>query len=253
MIFLRFESHGNPQYGIIDRHQVTAISPHPFGTYEEMDDPIPLPDVRILPPILPTKIVAVGVNYKAHAKEMGHELPEEPLIFLKPPSSVIGSMDPIVFPKMSSRVDFEAELAVVIKKRAKNVSEEQALDFVLGYTCFNDVTARDLQKKDSQWTRAKGFDTFSSIGPWIVTDLDASNLTLECYLNGALKQKGTTGDMVFSVPKLVSYISGIMTLEPGDVITTGTPPGVGPMQAGDIVDVSIEGIGVLRNPVAAET
>ena len=253
MIFLRFESHGEPQYGILDRHQVTTISPHPFGAYEEMEDPVPLADVRILPPVLPTKIIAVGVNYKAHGKEMGHDLPVEPLIFLKPASSVIGSMDPIVFPKMSSRVDHEAELAVVIKKRAKNVPEAQALDFVLGYTCFNDVTARDLQKKDGQWTRAKGFDTFSSIGPWIVTDLDASNLTLECYLNGALKQKGTTRDMVFGVSKLVSYVSGIMTLEAGDVIATGTPSGIGPMQPGDVVDVSIEGIGILRNPVVAES
>lgn len=249
MIFLRFESYGEAQYGFIDRHQVTAISPHPFGAYEETEEPVPLADVRILPPVLPTKIVAVGVNYMAHAKEMGQDLPAEPLIFLKPASSVIGSLDPIIYPKMSSRVDHEAELAVVIKKRAKNVSEAQALDFVLGCTCFNDVTARDLQKKDGQWTRAKGFDTFSSIGPWIVTDLDTSNLVIECYLNGVLKQKGTTRDMVFNVPQLVSYISSIMTLEPGDVIATGTPPGIGPMQVGDRVDVNIEGIGVLSNSV----
>ena len=253
MIFLRFELHGEAQYGVIDRHQITPIAPHPFGDYETMDDSIPLAEVRILPPVQPSKIVAVGVNYKGHAKEMGHDMPAEPLIFLKPPSSVIGSMDPIVYPKTSSRVDFEAELAVVIKKRAKDVPEGQASDFVLGYTCFNDVTARDLQKKDGQWTRAKGFDTFSCIGPWIVTDLDASNLTLECYLNGSLKQKGTTADMFFSVPRLVSHISSVMTLEPGDVITTGTPPGVGPMRPGDMVDVSIEGIGVLRNTVTPQS
>ncbi|OGR86142.1 MAG: hypothetical protein A3A86_03110 [Elusimicrobia bacterium RIFCSPLOWO2_01_FULL_60_11] len=253
MIFLRFESHGEAQYGVIDRHDITPISPHPFGPYEETDDPIPLAEVRLLAPVAPGKIVAVGMNYKAHVKEMGREIPEEPVLFMKPPSGVIGSQDAILYPKMSTHVDYEAELAVVIKKKAKDVAEKDALDFVFGYTCFNDVTARDLQKKDNQWTRAKGFDTFAPIGPWIVTDLDPGHLPIECHLNGAVKQKGNTRDMIFSVPYLVSFISRVMTLEPGDVIATGTPPGIGPMQTGDRVDVSIEGIGVLRNTVEAGT
>ncbi len=249
MIFLRFEQHGEPQYGIVDRHHITPISPNPFGAYEMEDDPIPLADIRLLSPVHPGKIIAVGINYKAHAQEMRRELPLEPLFFMKPPSSVIGSQDTIVYPAMSSQVDHEAEMALVIGKTAKHVSKEHALDYVLGYTCCNDVTARDLQRKDSQWIRAKGFDTFCPIGPWIVTNMDPSKLTIECYLNGHLKQKGNTSDMIFNVPHLVSYISQIMTLEPGDVITTGTPPGIGPMQPGDLVDVSIEGIGVLRNTV----
>ncbi len=249
MIFVRFTLGDEPAYGIVDSHQVTPITPDPYGEYEPMGDPVPLGEVRLLAPVQPTKIVAVGVNYKAHAQEMGHELPSEPLLFLKPPSSVIGSLDAIRYPKMASRVDHEAELAVVIKKIAKNVPEENALDYVLGYTCFNDVTARDLQKKDSQWSRAKGFDTFAPVGPWIVTDLDASALPIECYVNGELKQKGNTSDMIFKIPYLISYISRIMTLEPGDVITTGTPPGIGPMKIGDMADIRIEGIGILRNTV----
>ena len=251
MIFLRFEFQSEPQYGVIDRHQVTPISPHPFGAYEEIDDPVSLADIRILPPVLPGKIVAVGMNYRAHVKEMGREIPDEPVLFMKPPSGVIGSQDPIIYPKISSRVDHEAELAVVMKKKAKSVSEKDALDFVLGYTCINDVTARDLQKKDGQWTRAKGFDSFAPIGPWIVTDLDPGRLPIECLLNGLVKQKGNTQDMIFGVPRLISFISQVMTLEPGDVIATGTPPGIGPMQPGDLVDVRIEGIGVLRNTVEA--
>ena len=252
MIFLRFRFQDEAQYGIVDRHHVTPISSDPFSDFEEADEPIPLSQVQILAPVLPNKIVAVGVNYKAHALEMGHEIPSEPVLFLKPASSVIGLSDSIRYPRMASRVDYEAELAFVIKKKAKNVSLETAPDYILGYTCLNDVTARDLQKKDIQWTRAKGFDTFSPLGPWIVQDLDVSDLPVECYLNGELKQKGRTKDMIFSVPYLLSYISRIMTLEAGDVITTGTPPGIGPMRPGDLVDVRIEGIGILRNTVEAE-
>ncbi len=252
MIFLRYTVGDNPAYGIVDRHQVMPISGDPFSEYAEDGDPVPLSEIQILPPVLPSKIVAVGVNYKAHAVEMGHAIPSEPLLFMKPPSSVIGSLDSIIYPKMAFRVDHEAELAVIIKTKTRNVSEANALDHVLGYTCFNDVTARDLQKKDGQWTRAKGFDTFAPIGPWIVTDFDPSDAPIECYLNGELKQRGTSADMIFSVPMLVSYISRIMTLEPGDVITTGTPPGIGPMEIGDMVDVRIEGIGTLRNVVEAQ-
>jgi len=252
VIFIRFESQGEAQYGVVDKHEVIPISPNPFQAYEEVGDSIPLPQIKILSPVMPSKIIAVGINYIEHAKEMGHEIPAEPVIFMKPPSSVIGSQETILYPKMATRVDHEAELAVVIKKTAKNVSEKEAPDYILGYTCFNDVTARDLQKKDRQWTRAKGFDTFSPVGPWIVQDLDPTNLSIECYLNGELKQNGNTKDMIFGIPALISYISRIMTLESGDVITTGTPPGIGPMNPGDTVDVRIEGIGVLRNTVEAE-
>ena len=253
MIFLRFRFQDEARYGIVDRHQVTPISPDPFSSFQEEDESIPLSQVRILAPVLPSKIVAVGINYKAHAREMGHELPSEPVLFLKPASSVIGSSETIVYPKMAAQVDYEAELAVVIKKTAKNISAESAPDHMLGYTCMNDVTARDLQKKDGQWTRAKGFDTFSPLGPWVVTDLDVSDLPVESYLNGELRQKGNTRDMIFGIPYLVSFISRVMTLLPGDVITTGTPPGIGPMRPGDEVDVRIEGIGVLRNTVEAES
>ncbi|MBI2119322.1 MAG: fumarylacetoacetate hydrolase family protein [Elusimicrobia bacterium] len=251
MIFCRFilkdQSADEWKYGIVKNHQVQAISPNPFSTYEIGEEEIPFNEVKLCPPVLPTKIVAVGVNYKEHAKEMGHIPPEDPLIFLKPASSVIGPEELIQLPKTSSRVDYEAELAVVIKKKTKNILPEAAKDVILGYTCFNDVTARDLQKKDGQWTRAKGFDTFSAIGPWIVTDLEPSELVVESYLNGELKQNGKTSNMIFDIPRLISFISSVMTLEPGDIVSTGTPPGIGPMQHGDMIDIRIEGIGILRN------
>ena len=249
MIFCRFLSEGEPRYGVVERHHVVEISPGPFSDFQEAGEPVAFSETRFLAPAEPTKIIAIGVNYRDHAKEMGHSLPPEPLFFLKPPSSVIGSQEPIRIPKMSSRVEYEGELAVVIGKKAQNVSKESALDYVLGYTCFNDVTARDLQKKDSQGSRAKGFDTFAPMGPWIVSDLDAGDLPVESYLNGELKQKGSTRDMIYGIPFLISYVSQVMTLQPGDVITTGTPPGVGILSPGDVVDVKIEGIGILRNTV----
>ena len=249
MIFCRFLSEGEPRYGIVERHHVVEISPNPFSGFEQTGEPIPFSETRFLAPTVPTKNIAIGINYRDHAKEMGHDLPPEPLFFLKPPSSVIGSQEPIRIPKMSGRVEYEGELALVIKKKAKDVSKETALDYVLGYTCFNDVTARDLQRKDSQWSRAKGFDTFAPMGPWIVSDLDASDLPVETYVNGELKQRGNTKDMIYNIPFLISYVSQVMTLEPGDVITTGTPPGVGILNPGDEVAVKIEGIGMLMNAV----
>jgi 2-keto-4-pentenoate hydratase/2-oxohepta-3-ene-1,7-dioic acid hydratase in catechol pathway len=197
----------------------------------------------------PSKIVAVGLNYLAHARELGQEVATEPLIFLKPTSAIVGDQDDVVYPKASLRVDHEAELAVVIGRRCKDVNEGDAFDYVRGYTCANDVTARDLQESDDQWTRAKGFDTFCPLGPQVVENLDPSSLRVVARVNGEVRQDGHTSDMLFGVPSLVAFISGVMTLEPGDVILTGTPPGVGPVQRGDLMEVEIEGIGVLRNRV----
>lgn len=206
---------------------------------------------RLLPPCCPTKIVCVGRNYVEHAKELGNEVPKEPLIFLKPPSSLITNGDSIVYPSVSERVDFEGELGVVIGKQARNVPRESAMEYVLGYTIVNDITARDLQRKDGQWTRGKGFDTFCSVGPCLVLreDLDLGSLRIRTTVNDETKQDGGVRDMIFSVDAIIAYITQFMTLEPGDLIATGTPPGVGPMQPGDMVQVEIPEIGRLRNPV----
>ncbi len=213
---------------------------------------IPLSKVEFLPPTKPTKIVCVGLNYKDHAEELGMKIPEEPIIFLKPPSSALAHGRAIIYPEQSKRVDYEAELAIVIGKKCKNVSRDEAFDVILGYTIFNDVTARDLQRKDGQWTRAKSFDTFAPFGPWIVTRDEISNpnkLEIKLWLNGVLKQSSNTKNFIFSIEELVEFISGIMTLEKGDIIATGTPPGVGEMKIGDIVEIEIEKIGRLRNHV----
>jgi 2-keto-4-pentenoate hydratase/2-oxohepta-3-ene-1,7-dioic acid hydratase in catechol pathway len=206
-------------------------------------------DVRLLPPVEPTKIVAVGLNYRDHAEEVGMPLPELPLLFLKPPSSVIGPGDAIRLPKGVGRVDYEAELAIVIGRKATEVSRSQAAGYILGYGCLNDVTARELQASDGQWTRCKGFDTFCPLGPWIETDADPSDLAVETYLNGEPRQSSRTSKLVFGPERLVEFVSHVMTLEPGDVIATGTPPGIGPMKAGDEVEIRIEGIGSLVNRV----
>ena len=228
-----------------------------FGGTVEGDEVVadgvrrPLAGVALLAPCLPSKIICVGRNYADHAGEMGNELPKEPLLFFKPPSAITDPGAAIVYPHQSTRVDFEGELGVVIGRRCRNVSRESALDFVLGYTIVNDVTARDLQRSDGQWTRAKGFDTFAPIGPWIVSDLDWHDVRIKTRLNGLVKQDASTASMIFGVPALVEYISAAFTLEIGDVIATGTPSGVGPMQVGDTVAVEIEGIGTLTNRVAA--
>ncbi|MEN4018814.1 MAG: fumarylacetoacetate hydrolase family protein [Methanobacterium sp.] len=206
-----------------------------------------LEDIKVKPPVSPSKVVCVGLNYRDHATELNMELPDEPIIFIKPPTSVIGHLNDIIYPNTSSHVDFEAELGAIISKEAKNVKSGDAADFIGGYTALNDVTARDLQQKDGQWTRAKSFDTFCPIGPCIETDLDPTNQNISLKLNGEIKQKSNTKNMIFNVYELVEFISNIMTLKPGDVIATGTPPGVGPMNIGDTVEVEIEGIGVLRN------
>jgi 2-keto-4-pentenoate hydratase/2-oxohepta-3-ene-1,7-dioic acid hydratase in catechol pathway len=199
--------------------------------------------------INPTKIIAVGLNYLDHAKELKMEIPDHPLIFMKPPTSVIGNGDAIILPPQTKELSYEGELAVLIKEKVKNVSKDEARRFIAGYTCANDVTARDLQRIDGQWTRAKSFDTFCPIGPRIVSDIDPKNLSIITKVNGIVKQNSNTVNMIFDVFELVSFISEIMTLLPGDVIITGTPPGVGAIEVGDVVDVEIEGIGVLKNIV----
>jgi 2-keto-4-pentenoate hydratase/2-oxohepta-3-ene-1,7-dioic acid hydratase in catechol pathway len=229
---------------------VAAIDGHPFGPITFTGDRWALPDVRLLSPILPSKVVAIGRNYADHVKEMGGtEVPETPLIFLKPSTSVIGDADAIRLPPSSQEVHFEGELAAVIGRPARNVSREDALAHVLGYAVANDVTARDQQRADGQFTRAKGYDSFCPIGPWIQTSLDPSDLRLVTRVNGQVKQDGRTSQMVHDIAHQIAFMSAVMTLLPGDVILTGTPAGVGPIVAGDVVEVEIEGIGVLRNSV----
>jgi 2-keto-4-pentenoate hydratase/2-oxohepta-3-ene-1,7-dioic acid hydratase in catechol pathway len=217
---------------------------------EDVEPSIRLADAKLLPPVTPSKIVCVGRNYLAHAAELGNAVPSEPLLFLKAPSAVIGDGDAIELPNLSERVEHEGELAVVIGRRCRRIAEsEDPLAYVLGFTCVNDVTARDLQRKDVQFTRAKSFDTFCPVGPFVLTGLDPSDLLVETRVNGEIRQRGRTSAMVFPVPFLLRYISHVMTLEPGDVIATGTPAGVGPLLDGDTVEVEVEGVGVLRNPV----
>ena len=252
MKLVRYLKNDRPCYGLIEGKDVYAVEGSIFGKFRQGEKVAILTEVSLLAPCQPTKILAVGLNYRAHAAESGHDVPSEPLFFSKPPSSVIGPLEPIVYPILSQQVDYESELAVVIGQRVRNVPPERAHDFILGYTCGNDVTARDLQRRDGQWTRAKGFDTFCPLGPHIVTDLDPGNLAIRTRVNGAIRQSSSTADMVFSVTELISTISQVMTLEPGDVILTGTPSGVGPLQPGDVVEVEIEGIGTLRNPVVSQ-
>ena len=236
------------RYGLADGSSITLISDEPFAAWET-EDVVGLTGARLMPPAMPTKIVCVGVNYKSHALEMDHDLPTEPLIFLKPPTSMNAPMGEIHIPESSKRVDYEGELAVVMGRRTHRVSEADALSCVLGYTCANDVTARDLQARDGQWTRAKGFDGFCPLGPWVETDVDPSDLLVETFVNGVRKQSARTSDMIFSVPRLISFISHVMTLLPGDVILTGTPAGIGQLHSGDTVEVRIEGVGSLTNRV----
>ncbi|MGH9863030.1 MAG: fumarylacetoacetate hydrolase family protein [Candidatus Acidiferrales bacterium] len=250
--FCRFEADGALHYGAVHGDEVEALTAAPWAAGEPAGKKFALPQVRLRAPCQPTKIVCVGRNYLEHAAELGNPVPREPLIFLKPPSSIIGPEDPIVYPPLSQRVDFEGELAVVIGRRCHALPvEENPLDFVLGYTCLNDVTARDLQKADGHFTRSKGFDSFCPLGPFVVTDLDPAALSVETYLNGERRQRTPTGEMIFPLDVIIRFIAAVMTLEPGDVISTGTPPGVGALRPGDVVEVVIEGIGRLRNPVVA--
>lgn len=249
MKFVRFERQETVSYGLVEDNMVYRIEGDIFSEYKVMEEKFELSEIKLLAPCKPSKIVAVGVNYRDHATEMKLELPEEPMLFIKPSTAVIGPEEKIIIPQMSQRVDYEAELALVIGKQAKNVEPQDALEYVLGATCLNDVTARDLQSKDGQWTRAKSFDTFAPIGPFIVTGADYNNIDIELVLNGEIKQKSNTSFFIANAQKIVSYISQIMTLNPGDVIATGTPSGVGPMKKGDVVEVRLQGIGVLKNYV----
>ncbi|HEX9093680.1 MAG TPA: fumarylacetoacetate hydrolase family protein [Coriobacteriia bacterium] len=234
------------RYGLADEGSITLISDEPFAAWET-EESISLHGARLMPPAMPTKIVCVGVNYKAHAAELGHSLPSDPIIFLKPPTAMNATGGEIHLPPGAGRVDYEGELAVVIGRRAHRVDVSDAASYVLGYTCANDVTARDIQKRDGQWTRAKGFDGFCPIGPWVETDVDPSDLLLETFLNGERVQSARTSDMIFDIPTIVAFASHVMTLLPGDVLLTGTPSGIGPMTAGDTVEVRIQGIGSLVN------
>ncbi len=232
--------------------QVLEIAEHPFGQPNFTGRRWPLADVRLLAPILPTKVIAVGRNYAAHAAEFGNEVPADPMIFLKPSTSVIGPNAAIKLPPSSSRVDFEGELAVVIGQPVKNVPAARAASAVLGYTVANDVSARDQQKSDGQWGRAKGYDTFCPLGPWIETAVDPADLALRSEVDGETKQDARTSALVHKIPELIEFVSGVMTLLPGDVILTGTPEGVGPITGGQQVSITIEGIGTLTNPVQAQ-
>jgi 2-keto-4-pentenoate hydratase/2-oxohepta-3-ene-1,7-dioic acid hydratase in catechol pathway len=260
----RFTTGDDPQYGVVsggvDRlgipaedTVVTALAGDPlYVGIKPTEKQHRLEDVRLLAPVLPrSKVIGIGRNYAAHASELGNDVPAEPLMFLKPNTSVVGPGDPVFYPRQSREVHFEGELAVVIGRICRDVVPEKVADVVYGYTIGNDVTARDLQRGDVQFTRAKGFDSFCPLGPWIETELDVTDLRVQTHLNGDVKQDGRTKDMIFDVPTLIAHVSSVMTLLPGDVILTGTPEGVGPMEVGDEVEVSISGIGSLTNKVVS--
>ncbi len=251
MRLCRFEHRGKISAGLWEGDRVRVCRGDILGGIQLSAATLAAGDVRLLAPLVPGKIIGIGRNYAEHARELGNVPPEaEPLIFLKPPSSIIAAGEAIVLPPVSQRVDHEGELGVVIGRMARDIgADDDPLRWVLGYSCVNDVTARDLQKKDVQFTRAKGFDTFCPFGPWIETELDPSHLGVQTRVNGEVRQSGNTSDMLFHVARLIRYLSGIMTLVPGDLIATGTPAGVGPLADGDRVEVEIEGIGILKNPV----
>jgi 2-keto-4-pentenoate hydratase/2-oxohepta-3-ene-1,7-dioic acid hydratase in catechol pathway len=257
MRIARFTTGDEPQFGVVgtgdDEGVIAGLVGDPlYQGIEPSGERIALDDVRLLAPVIPrSKVVCVGRNYADHAAELGNDVPEEPLLFLKPNTSVIGPGDPIAYPRQSQDVHYEGELAVVIRRICRDVPAERARDVILGYTVGNDVTARDLQKKDVQFTRAKGFDSFCPLGPWIETDLDAGDLEVTTMLNGDVRQQGRTSQMIFDVPTLVAHITSVMTLLPGDVVLTGTPAGVGPMHPGDDVAVTVQGIGTLTNKVVS--
>ena len=272
MRIARFAKGGEVAYGVVGEAQadgagaarpaplagglsvIAELRGHPFspgkGGVQFTGATFPLDDVRLLAPVLPSKVVAVGRNYADHAREMGSEPPAEPVLFLKPSTAVVGHGDPIAYPvKLTQRVDYEGELAVIIGRLCREVPAAQAAEVIFGYTCANDVTARDLQARDGQWTRAKGFDTFCPLGPWIETDADPADLELTTAVNGEVRQQTRTSQLLYDVPALVEYVSTVMTLLPGDVLLTGTPAGVGPLEDGDEVSVTIENVGSLRNTV----
>ncbi len=252
MRLVRFLVQNRPAYGILDNDEVVELDGEGYTSLLSRRAVHRAAGVRLLAPCVPTKVVAVGLNYRDHARELGMAVPESPILFLKPPTSLIGPGDNIVYPAMSSQVDYEGELGIVIRDRVSRIAPAESRKHILGYTCANDVTARDLQKQDGQWMRAKGFDTFCPVGPWIETDLDPGDLAIETYLNGERRQSSRTSQFIFGIDHLVSFISQVMTLHPGDLIITGTPAGIGPMKPGDEVEVRIEGIGSLKNTVIAD-
>jgi 2-keto-4-pentenoate hydratase/2-oxohepta-3-ene-1,7-dioic acid hydratase in catechol pathway len=254
----RFAHQGEVSFGVVEGPGndpadlvVSAVAGHPFAPLVFTGERYPLASVRLLAPVLPSKVVCIGKNYADHIAEMGGPAPESPVVFLKPSTSVIGPGDPIVLPRNSERVDHEAELGIVIGRLCREVPRERAHDVILGYTCGNDVTARDHQKQDGQWTRGKSHDTFCPIGPWVETELDVSNLAVQCAVDGEVRQDGSTKDLIHDIPAIIEWVTAFMTLLPGDVILTGTPAGVGPLVVGNAVTVLVEGIGPLTNPVAA--
>ncbi len=249
MKIVRFASGKKAEYGILVGDVIDGIEGTPYRQPRYSTHHYNVGEVKLLSPCTPSKIIALGLNYHSHAEEVNLPVPSEPLIFLKPSTSVIGSEDNIIYPDSSQQVDYEGELGIVIKSRAYRVPAKKSLDYVLGYTCFNDTSARDLQRLDKQWTRGKGFNTFAAAGPCIETELDPGKVVLETYLNGELKQQGNTNDLIYSVPELINFISNVMTLLPGDIIATGTPSGIGPMYPGDMVEITIKPIGTLRNYV----
>lgn len=236
-------------WGMLDKNSINVLKGDPFTKIDFSKEIISLKQARLLAPCIPQKIVLVGLNYRNHAKELGMKIPKQPIIFLKPATTLNAHLQKIKYPNGVKQLDYEAELALVIGKKAHNISESKAARYILGYTCLNDITARDIQKIDGQWTRAKSFDTFCPVGPWIETDLNPDNVMVSAYLNGKLKQRASTSELIFSIPYLVSFISRVMTLLPGDIISTGTPPGVGKMKLGDIIEVTIDGIGTLKNTI----
>ena len=255
MRIARFTTGDDPRFAVVEgepggSEHLAVITGDPIYTPVQFTgERVPLEDARLLAPVIPrSKVVGIGRNYAEHAAEMGSQVPAEPLVFLKPNTAVVGPGDPVVLPRQSQEVHYEGELAVVIGRLCRDVPVERVAEVVLGYTCANDVTARDLQRRDGQWWRAKGFDTFCPLGPYLVTDLDPADLRVTTRLDGRTVQDGRTSQMVFAVDALVSFVSAAMTLLPGDVILTGTPAGVGPVEAGGRVEVEIEGIGVLGNP-----
>ena len=250
MKLARFEYEDNVSFGVVREEKVVLLNGSPLDSYEETGVCHPLADVKLLPPVVPTKIVCIGMNYREHIEEIGAEVPTKPMFFLKPPSSLIGYEDDIIIPRGAERVDYEGELAVIIKEKMKDVPEGETLDHVVGYSCFNDVTERAIAMKNmANLTLAKGFDTFGVFGPYLVTGLDPDNLEVRTYLNERLVQHDNTRNCVFSTQQILSYLSQCMTLYPGDIVSTGTPKGIAPMKPGDIVEVEVEGIGRLRNTV----
>lgn len=251
MQIARFAHGDNPRYGIVDGDDLVVLKSDPlFDSYETTGERVPLDGARLLSPVIPrSKVVALGRNYADHVKELGNDLPTAPVVFLKPNTSVIGPDDPIVLPEWSQEVHYEAELAVVVGRLCKDVPAERVNDVIFGYTVANDVTARDIQRAEDQWTRAKGFDTSCPLGPWIETDVDVADLAVRSYVDGEQRQDGRTSQMIMSVPEIVAYASTIFTLLPGDVILTGTPAGIGQIDAGQRVEVEVEGIGRFGNPV----